>query len=300
VNSFALSGNAVLLSLLVENKRAEEALVSIAVGSHLPSTEVIATGHHGFSVYPSAPPRESALTFITGDYPLVTNASTFWFGDGNAIQSSLFRPLEVATQLSDNSGIAFSWHKLQVSAGGSIRKAIIVRSGLFYPTHVTLTLSCSNPAYVASPEAALNIVVRAESDPASSYSSFRLFLVIDNNESNLTEFPGEYAFGPDHTITFIPASYLLTNGTHSLSIHAVSAIGDVSAAQSTTIIFGNDPNTGTTPSKSSSAGVIAGAVVGGIVGICLIVGLIIFLVRKKSNADGSSGAEQRGNTAVSP
>jgi hypothetical protein len=251
VNWIPISANAIVLSFLAKNSRDTLATVDIGIRAEISLDTSfyyqgysasnapirVIDGGHGFAF--SSP--EDIVTFITTDYPLVDNTSTYWFGQYPYGDTSY-----MWTQTSDSAysggytGMAFSWKGVIVPGGGSVTRTCIVRSGPYESSHVILLLAFPSPASVHYLDT-ITILGIAWAVPPPTGTSVRLLLVIDENKSGLTDVGGLFVLGEQFAFAFNPADHSLQPGMHTLDFYAVDSDGDVSEPQSVTITLTNIP-----------------------------------------------------------
>jgi hypothetical protein len=285
VTSRAISVNAVVLSMQVENRGAAATVADIGVTADInfdgldgaPCSAL--PGRRGFTVHSS----QNALTFITSGYPLVTDASTFWFGVyWNRSENGWTQVVEDSFSGTD-SAMSFTWQGIAVGPGARVRKSAIVRFGSFETSHITLTLTFPQPVGAIEADTALLITGEVRASSAPSSPGLRLFLSIDEADAvDLIEIPGTFVLDVPIALSLIPAHYGLRNGTHRLAFYAIDADGDVSDAQSARFEIasggGSDqdgPGTDPPPAKGSRTVV---AILGAIGGSGFIGGLFIALL----------------------
>jgi hypothetical protein len=181
------------------------------------------------------------LTFITAGYPFVDNVSTFYFGNTWDDWWWYLQTDEPEHDGEDGSQIAFSWQNVAIPASETVERSFIVRFGPFESSRVTLGLEfppLTEPVHYLS-TLAIQGNVQAEPDPTANHVT--LWVVVDDDESELKLLGDSYVLNTPFTLNFIPNEYGLGNGAHILAFYAIDSDGDISPAQSATITVSDPP-----------------------------------------------------------
>jgi hypothetical protein len=109
--STQLSFNAARMTFAIHNPKDVAETVAIAVDSDIrletaDSAPVMSVGsNRGFVVYTNV----YALTFLTRDYPLAHDLSSYWFGGAGELTIHCLDQVECDNYFGDDSGFALSW-----------------------------------------------------------------------------------------------------------------------------------------------------------------------------------------------
>jgi hypothetical protein len=301
IESHNISVNAVVLSMLVENRGTAAKVADVGVTADinfngLDSAPCSALpGRRGFTVHSP----QNALTFITGGYPLATNASTFWFGSYENRSKDGWSQVTEDSLSGVDSALSFTWQGIEVGSGARVRKSVIVRFGSFETNHITLTLIFPYLVEAIEANTPLSIAGYVTSSTSPTSPDLRLFLSIDNTDAaELIDIPGTFVIDRPIALLLTPAQYGLQNGTYCLAFYAVDADGDVSDPQSTilAIVSGASDQDGIGGDDASTAkgSRTLVAILGAIGGSGLIGGLFVVLLwygkrRDQQNIDIGNG-----------
>jgi hypothetical protein len=169
--------------------------------------------------------------------------------------------------------LSFTWHGVNVPAGGEVKKTVIVRFGDFETSHVTLAVTPLTGTFYFKTQIAFEGLANAA--PLPTGSGVQLFLVVDGKEDKLIPIGRNlYWLGAPFTLAIVPEELGLLEGTHRLAFYAVDEDGDVSDATVATLTVSRteiSPSGEPEAQKSSS---VAGPVVGSIVGVLAVAGAV--------------------------
>jgi hypothetical protein len=189
--------------------------------------------------------------------------------------------------------MAFSWQGIEVKAGGTAKRSALVRFGTFETSHITLTLLFPDLTESVLPGLPVSITGTVTASVSPTAPDVRLFLSIDGADvSGTIELPGPFVLIAPFSLPFVPETYGLASGTHTLSFFAVDADGDVSQPQTATLTVSDGPApdvpvpTDATEQKGDRTVV---AIIGAIGGSGLIGGIMFALLYFGRRKDWQSG-----------
>jgi hypothetical protein len=219
----------------------------------------------------------NVLTIITAGYPLVTDASTFWFGPWGQRVPNFWAQVEEATFSGDDSAMSFTWQNISVGSGLSLVKSFIARFGPFESSHLTLEIQVGVTTVAATES--LSITAAASASRPATGPEITVLVQVDHDPALLYDVAGEFAIGVPFALAIAPQSVGVLTGIHSLTFFAVDADGDVSDGRSVTITIGSggaDAGGGDAHGAGGSRTVVA--IIGAIAGGGFILGLFVLLL----------------------
>jgi hypothetical protein len=239
-----ISKNAALLAFKLENNGTQAQVVDVAVGCDVEldfldtavCTEI--QPERGFVVSS----EDYALSFILRDYPLVTNASTYWFGPAISRLIYLWAQTTLNSESEVDTALSFSWQRINVQPGQEYWISTIAKFGVFRPPELILSLVFPTVPvggiFHKTPITLYGTISGAIRHPS-------ILLVVDDL-SNV--FHLEFL----NKITFSMSQFAIQNGRHECSFYAVDFDGTLSQPKHWTV-FVITPSNSPSPSSSASS-----------------------------------------------
>jgi hypothetical protein len=271
-----LSTNAVLVVLRLQNDNKHDVVVSLESDSgtllnydDAASIAALSDGR-GVVVYSF----KYALTIIGRGAPLVTDATALWFGDllEMILLEKYFSQGQGTTYFGGEGGLAFSWHNISLSAGGSTTKTFAIKWGLPDTNKLHLTLN-------AAPKDIEKLTVIGLSGQVTSTKAgeqVAIFVVIDGNFSNINRVAANLSVNASINFTIDLSTIGLKPGGHDFTISAVDSVGTFSNG----VVIGKEE---AAASSKKRAVVIGVGVAVGVVVIAVIVIVVVCFVKSRSD-----------------
>jgi hypothetical protein len=184
--------------------------------------------------------------------PLVSDASAYWFGPFQEINSGYWNQTTLNHSVGIDIGITVSWQGISVPGRGSTGVSVMFRSGIHNTERpVVRGAAAGQDGFVLFNQ---TLPVRFSVSNLRYDGWIRAFVVFDADITSIRTVPGSWS---EEWMTgeVDPEGHMLQYGPHVLSLYAVDDLGLVSdAAQVMVQVVGELPKT----DNSSKAGIIAG------------------------------------------
>jgi hypothetical protein len=177
--------------------------------------------HDGFYVTGS-----SVLTFFTcGNHPLVSAASTYWFGDSSNADNNVWNQAP-KSNYSGRNGMAVSWQGKTLPVGGRGGVTMCIRLG---------SASWTPDLDLSGASASDGHLYLTGSVRDSFSNRVSVFAAFDGNYAELAEVAIEQPSGSTFSVTISLSNWYLTAGPHTLAVFAIDESGMVSSIEMRTI-----------------------------------------------------------------
>jgi hypothetical protein len=201
-------------------------------------------GGRGMVVYT----EQYALTFLLRSSPIVTDVSSYWFGNPDDIPANYWNQTTSDLFYGDDSGLVFSWQGINLAPLETVTKAVIVKFGLPDANKLNLTLNVTSVPSTLDIAETINlhgVVTSANLD-----ATIWLLILLDSDLSKGWKWKTEEAPGGPFALPFSPRSYGAGGGSHTFWIYAFDEEGTLSAPAKIVV-------TVVAPSKSPSQSPVA-------------------------------------------
>jgi hypothetical protein len=258
----------------------------------------------GFVVYDTT----TAFTFVCRRSPLVTDASTYWFG---SLTNRLnYNWTQVTTDSVSNVDSAFSvsWQGVALGTGESATRSLIAKFGTYDADILTIFLDLPDlpgPVYYKN-----TIEIPGTAQSSNPGDLLGVILLVDGNVDQVRKVQEPiYPAGAQFHLEFIPAEFQIPEGEHEVEFFAVNSEGSVSSPQALKLtvveptasatasplatptplatLSGTRPADAPSPSDSSLSGkaVFLGiSIGGGLLVVVIVVGLVVFCCWRKRHS----------------
>jgi hypothetical protein len=180
--------------------------------------------HNGFYVSGYS----ATAYFICGNHPLVTPASTYWYGHYSSASSNVWNQGSTSSYY-DDSGLAVSWQGKTLPAGGRGAVTMFIRLGSnSWTPYLSLSTAYTSGSYLIL----TGSVTDYYSDRIDVYPAF------DRNFAELGSMMMNRPSGSSFDTSLPLSNWYLTDGSHTLSVFAIDEYGMVSAIETRSISLG--------------------------------------------------------------
>jgi hypothetical protein len=237
----SVSANAILLCFTLQNTNSYSSEADIAV-----DCDIVFNGYDvsGVTVWNLGLPRgfnvtagSRTITYICGNYSLVTDCSTYWFGQYGSRGTNRWSQVTSETYTAD-SGMAFSWQSVEIPGLSSVQRRMLVKFGSFSNTVVTLTIEFPSVSEDVEYGDLFWVTFTVNSEILDD--SFSLFIVVDGDSVGTSPVLSDLQSGATAT-SFCPSTFVTTAGPHTLWFYAVNLYGDISNCISWSFVHGPIP-----------------------------------------------------------
>lgn len=242
--------------------------------------------------------------------------STYWFGDGSAIENWTQIATD-ATGANVDTGFSFSWQGMALAPGAAVRRSVLVTFGIFNADRISLNLefpSVEGPFYYLD---SLDISGDTESTTADDLIQLFVVVIVDDDVTRVMGTGAVYPSGAQFVFEFRPFDYRVAEGGHNISFYAINQEGSISEPQvlviaiaiyepsatpaatitppqskpasatpvpTASIDLGQPTAPSVVPHVGGSVGLIVGATAGACVVLAVVVVLVVMFLRKRAAA----------------
>jgi hypothetical protein len=227
--------NAAILSFTLTNTKSKSTLVDIEIDGDIflrraddaPVASI--PGRRGILVYT----LQHALTFLLRSSPVVTDVSSYWFGNPEDIPEHFWTQTTSDLYYGDDSGLVFSWQNISLAPYATVTKAAVVKFALPDGNQLNLTLNVTAvPSTLDVNEEVDLLGVVTSADPGAE---IYLLILVDPDVSKGWRLQTWASPGEPFDFMFKPASYGVSAGLHTFSIYALDDQGTLSAPAKITV-----------------------------------------------------------------
>jgi hypothetical protein len=270
------------VSLRAENYASEVRTIDLGVAADIQirsdaGPRVVAlSDRHGFEILAN----DVKVTFITSNYPLVDDVSTYWFGYYYDRDEERFNQVEEDSYSDGDSAIAYTWQAVPIAAGEVVTRSVIVKFGEYSLASIAIALQAPTITDELDPDAVVT-VRGSTSGSGVRGNEIKLFAIPDGRSGDAVELAGgALRLGASFTADIPLSSLTLSPGKHIIQVCAVGQDGDVSPLSDEFEFTIKDLKEPDAAAKSESIGAVVGGSVGGGLALALAVGIAVFLIQR--------------------
>jgi hypothetical protein len=169
------------------------------------------------------------LYVFTKNHPMVTDATTFWYGPDIQKSNNHYNQVTDSYYEGSDIGIAISWQNVVVPPLGVAHVSIVFRWGNDQTS--TPVLAVSAPALTGNVplNTAITLTGSVSDEDAASGDSYSVYAAPDGNIARLTLVAGDQPNGTEFTSTMSPRELSLIVGSTGIDFYAVDSLGAISA-----------------------------------------------------------------------
>jgi hypothetical protein len=163
---------------------------------------------------------------FTGNYPLVVNSDTYWFGSFFELEDNIWSQTSLIFLAGEDSAFAVSWQDRVVLPGERIVLSSVMT---WYGEGAPPTLNMATTNLPASIDWQSPLTLSGSVSQQNGYD-MHLVLVINNDFGWIHRLGSDLRSGTSFSYSHTPAELGLGRGSHSFDIYAFDAHGSVSTA----------------------------------------------------------------------